>query len=98
MTFKKSFPHQKAEGAFTNWVEIALSNDDEKKAQDKARDEQVATYNQCLDDAREILLKNGMKAFDPNMIAVANALFEKRASHTVYYKEEAARDKFDTLK
>ena len=95
MAFHKNFPHQKTEGTYTTWVEIVLSEEEEQKIEEKARDDHITVYNQCLDDAKEILLKNGMKAFDPNIIQLASSLFEKRASHAVYYKEEAAKAKFD---
>lgn len=98
MAFTKSFPVQKTEGSYTSWKEISLDHDEEKHAEEKARDDHIRQFQECLDDAKEILLKTGMKQFDPNIIAVANTLFEKRASHTSYYKEDAARKKFNALK
>ena len=98
MAFHKNFPLQKAQSGFTSWHEITLSEEEEKRAEEKARDDHITTYNQCLDDAKEIILKNGMKSFDPNIIAIANALLEKRASHIAFYKEEMAKEKFDIYK
>jgi len=95
MAFSKNFPSQKTQGAYTTWVEVKLTEKQERECEHNARNAHVEEFQKCIDDAKEVLLKNGMKVFDPNIIQVANALFEKRASHTVYYKEERAKDVFD---
>lgn len=95
MGFKKRLPYQKAEGSYTSWIEIELDEETEKNAEDKARDDHIKQYKECLDDAREIALSSGVKAFDQNVINIANTLFEKRSSHVAYYKEDAAQDMFN---
>ena len=47
-----------------------------------------------VEDAVHPITK-GLKDFDTNLVRIAIALFEKRASHTVFWKEERAKDKFD---
>ena len=36
-----------------------------------------------------------MKEYQTDIINMAISLFEKRASHSVYWKESKAKDKFD---
>jgi hypothetical protein len=38
---------------------------------------------------------SALKDFQSDMVSIASALFEKRASHSVYWKESRAKEKFD---
>ena len=51
---------------------------------------------ECLDDEEEILKEKGLKGYETSLAAIATALFEKRASHVAYAKEEKAKEKFDS--
>jgi len=53
---------------------------------------------QCIEDAKHIIESKNLKTYQTDMITVAIALFEKRASHIVYWKEEKAKEKFDKKK
>ena len=53
--------------------------------------------NECIIDAKKIIAKQGLKTYQTDLINMAISLFEKRASHNVYWKEEKAKDKFDKL-
>jgi hypothetical protein len=50
---------------------------------------------ECIEDAKKIFLEKNLKNFQSDIISLAIALFEKRASHEVYWKEAKAKDKFD---
>jgi len=94
MSFRKRFPVEK-EGGYTSWVEVDLSASEEDGVDTKARSENIKLYQQCIADATQIITTASMRDYDNNIIAVATALFEKRASHVAYHKEEFAREKLD---
>ena len=50
---------------------------------------------ECIDDSKQIILDKELKDYQSDVIAVAISLFEKRASHSVYRKEQKAKEKFD---
>ncbi len=52
----------------------------------------------CIKDAKKIFIKENLKDFQSDIIQTAIALFEKQASHIIYWKEQAAKDKFDQEK
>ncbi len=53
---------------------------------------------ECIKDAKKIFVKENLKDFQSDIIQTAIALFEKRASHVIYWKEQAAKEKFDKQK
>ncbi|MFW5745955.1 MAG: hypothetical protein ACOCWQ_00200 [Nanoarchaeota archaeon] len=95
MVFSKRFPYTENDSNYTRWEEVDLSSDEESRVSSQCRQENIDLMSQCIDDAREIILKQGMKVFDANIIQIALGLFEKRASHEVYFKEACAKQKFD---
>ena len=48
---------------------------------------------QAINDAKKILIERNMNEDDSDLLTVAIALFEKRASHSIYWKESAAKEK-----
>ncbi len=96
MTFSKSFPKKKDTG-YPEWEEITLTDEEEKDIDNTARMENLALLNQCLEDAKSLLMKKGLLGNDTNIVNAGVALFEKRASHSVYHKERKAKEKFDAL-
>ena len=50
--------------------------------------------NECIVDAQKIFMEKDLKDFQSDLINVAIALFDKRASHHVYWKENKAKEKF----
>ncbi len=53
--------------------------------------------NTCLAEAKTVAIKHGVNT-DDNVARIAIALFEKRASHVVFWKESKAKEKFDEKK
>ena len=49
-------------------------------------------------NSKEIMDSAGLKNFDTVRTTIAVALFEKRASHSVYHKEALCKEKFDEKK
>jgi len=77
------------------WEEVSLTEDEEREEELKCRKENVWLMKECLDDAKSIVKERAMKDFQTNIVEIAIALFEKRASHAVYWKENKAKEKFD---
>jgi hypothetical protein len=76
------------------WEEMFLSAQEEREAEQVARQENQFLIRQCIADAREILKDEGFMDIQSHVLSVAMSLFKKRSSHTVYYKEEKCKDKF----
>ncbi len=97
MTFSKSFPKTVKGTIYPQWEEIFLTEDEEKEVEQKADKENIKLMKSCLDDAKKIFQEKQLKDFQTDIVRVAIALFEKRSSHVVYWKESKCKDKFDRL-
>ena len=96
MGFSKRFPRSIEGSTYPIWDEIALSEKEEKEADKKAREDNLRIMEECLDDARQIIEKKKLNPdYQGNLVRIAVTLFDKRASHTAFYKEEMAKDRFD---
>ena len=95
MTFSKSFPRTLKGSSYPIWEEILLSEEEEREAELKARDENFELMKECIDKAKEILKDKNLKDYQSDVISMAIALFDKIASHSVYHKEAKAKEKFD---
>lgn len=93
MGFKKSFRKTSDKSAYPKWVEVELSEDEEKEAATTARQKNVKIMMQCIEDARLVAKEKELDS--PAVQDLAKSLFDKRASHTVFHKERKAREKFD---
>ena len=97
MPFSKSFPKQSKTSAYPQWEEITLTEEEEKAVEQKSRQENINLFKQCIEDAKYLLIGKGLNESDSGIIGVAIALFEKRASHEIYWKENRAKEKFDEM-
>ncbi|MFH1650041.1 MAG: hypothetical protein ABIA93_05820 [Candidatus Woesearchaeota archaeon] len=91
MGFTKAFPVRSDKSVYPKWEDVELSKDEEKSADDSARKQNLILMKECLEDAKILLAE---PAFSENTVRVAIALFEKRASHVAYHKEELAQEIF----
>ncbi|MBS3153424.1 hypothetical protein J4426_02575 [Candidatus Woesearchaeota archaeon] len=89
MVFSKAFPRQIKGSSYSVWEEVSLTEEEEKEIEERARRENVKLMRQCLEDAERIS--------SDNAIEVAISLFDKRASHVVFWKESKCKEKFDKL-
>ena len=96
MVFTKSFPRTSDKSVYPKWEEITLTESEENDQENLARKENIAKMKECIDDAKSILELKELKMYQTDMINLAISLFEKRASHEVYYKESKAKEKFDS--
>lgn len=98
MPFSKSFPKTTDKSIYPKWEEITLTPEEEKEQEKIARKENIEKMKECIDDAKLIMKEKQLKEYQTDMINIALALFEKRASHEIYYKESKAKEKFDEIK
>lgn len=95
MAFSKSFPKTSDKSVYPKWVEIFLTEKEEQEQEELCREENIKLMKECIDDAKKVFSEQKLKDYQTDIIRLAIALFEKRASHSVYWKEELAKEKFD---
>lgn len=98
MTFTKNFPKQIKGSPYTKWEEISLTEQEELEEEQRSRIENIKLMKECMEDARIIMKDKGLKDYQTDLVAIAIALFEKRASHSIFFKEKRAKKKFDASK
>ncbi|MBN2457923.1 hypothetical protein JXB31_02210 [Candidatus Woesearchaeota archaeon] len=94
----KAGPMAGSKSGSYGFEEIFLSEKEESAVDEKARQHNISLIRECIGDAKAIFSDEEMKAFQTSIISIAIALFEKRASHTIYWKERFAKDLFDEKK
>ena len=94
MTFSKSFARNLPGSNYPIWEEVFLTPEEEKLVEEQCRKENLLLMDECLREAKGLVIRNGINS-DENIIGVAVSLFEKRASHVIFWKESKAKEKFD---
>ena len=94
MPFSKTFPKTVPGSSYPVWEEVFLTEEEEKQVEERCQKENFKIFDDSIQDARMLAIKNGMNT-DENVARLAIALFEKRASHVVFFKENKAKEKFD---
>ncbi|MFH2019790.1 MAG: hypothetical protein ABIJ34_00090 [archaeon] len=95
MAFSKSFPRTSTKSTYPVWEEIFLTDIEEREQESLARRENIQKMQESIQDAKHIVETSNLKKYQTDMIHIALALFDKRGSHDVYYKENKAKEKFD---
>ncbi|MCK5107701.1 MAG: hypothetical protein KAQ83_03160 [Nanoarchaeota archaeon] len=95
MTFSKRFPRPVEGSNYPEWVEVFLDGQEEKIVDEECRQENIKLMKECISDAEYVAKDKNLKPFQTNIIDMAISLFEKRASHSIYWKESKAKEKFD---
>lgn len=95
MGFSRRFPRDVKGSPYPSWEEVYLSKDEERALEKEQRKENIVLMRECINDAKKLFFEEKLKEFQSDVINVSIALFEKRASHSVYWKEESAKEKFD---
>jgi len=96
MAFSKSFAKTTEKSVYPKWIEVFLSEEEERGEEQKCRHENIRLMKECLEDAKKIFASEKLKGYETSLITLAIALFDKRASHAVYWKENKAKEKFDS--
>lgn len=97
MPFSKSYPKQSKTSTYPQWEEVTLTDEEEKAEEQKSRTENIKLMKECIDDAKAVMQEKGLKDYQTDLIHMAISLFEKRASHSIYWKESKAKEKFDEM-
>lgn len=96
MTFSKSFPKTIEGSSYPRWEEVKLTESEEKEQEIICRDRNDKIMRECIIDAQKMFVgMDGLSEHQTDIVRVAISLFEKRASHEVYFKESKAKEKFD---
>jgi len=95
MAFSKSFPRTSKTSPYPQWEEIFLTEEEEKEQEAKCRNENINLMKECIEDAKALMQEKNLKDYQTDLIHIAISLFEKRASHSIYWKESKAKEKFD---
>ena len=95
MAFSRRFPRDVKGSPYPVWEEVYLSSEEEGKLEKEQRQENLELMQACIKDAKKLFSDEQLKDFQSDIVSVAIALFEKRASHSVYWKEETVKEKFD---
>ncbi|RME53882.1 hypothetical protein D6783_00740 [Candidatus Woesearchaeota archaeon] len=82
---------------YPQWEEVFLDAEEELTIEEEAKEKNLSLMKECLDDAKRVLQEKGLKGYETSIAHVAVALFEKRASHQVFWKERKLKEKFDAL-
>ncbi|MBS3132703.1 hypothetical protein J4470_01060 [Candidatus Woesearchaeota archaeon] len=98
MVFSKRFPKATGGSVYPKWVEISLTEEEEKEIERTAREGHAKLFDECIEDARKIVAERNLKTYQTDIISIASNLFDKRASHVVYSKERKCKEKFDASK
>ncbi len=98
MNYSKSFPRRVKGTNLYDWEEIYLTDQEEKEQEKKCREDNIRIMEECIGDAKDIIDKKGLKRFQSDMVSMAIALFRKRASYEIHWKESKAKEKFDKKK
>lgn len=95
MSFSKSFPKTSGGSTYPSWEEVFLDPEEEKNIEKLAEKENIELMKHCLDEAKKILSEKDLKNYQGDIVQIAITLFNKKASHIVYWKERLCKEKFD---
>ena len=94
MPFSKTFPKTVLNSNYPVWEEITLTEEEERQVEEECRKANFMIFDRCLEEAKALAIRHGTNT-DENRVKIAIALFEKRASHEIFWKENKAKEKFD---
>ncbi len=94
MAFSKTFPKTMPGTNYPVWEEIFLTTEEEQEVEELCKKANFLIMDESIQEAKALMVKNGMNE-DSNIINIAKSLFDKRASHLIFWKESRAKEKFD---
>lgn len=97
MAFSKTFPKSVPGTNYPIWEEVYLTKEEEQEVEEASRKENFQLLDESLQEGKMLAIKHGLNT-DENVIRLGIALFEKRASHVIFWKETKAKEKFDGKK
>lgn len=97
MVFSKNYAKTSDKSVYPKWIEVSLTKEEEIESERKCREENIKIMNECIEDAKLIVKEQKLFENQNHVTRIANALFDKRASHVVFFKENKTKEKFDEL-
>jgi len=97
MPFSKTFPKTIVGSSYPRWEEVFLTKEEELVQEKLCRSTNQKMMKECISDAKDIAKESNLKDFQSDIIKIATTLFDKRASHEVFFKEAKCKDKFDAM-
>ncbi|MBT3814067.1 hypothetical protein HOE37_00910 [Candidatus Woesearchaeota archaeon] len=94
MAFSKTFPKTVPGTNYPIWEEVFLTEEEERQVEETCRKSNFQIMDVSLQEAKILAIKHGMNE-DHNLVQIARSLFEKKASHVIFWKESKAKEKFD---
>ena len=94
MAFSKTFPKTIPGSNYPVWEEVTLTQEEEEHVENSCKRANFRLMDESLEDAKQLAIKHGINT-DENRTKIAIALFEKQASHIIFWKENKAKEKFD---
>ncbi len=95
MGFSKNFPKTMEGSNYPKWIEVSLTDEEEKEQEELARKDNIRIMAECVNDAKGVFSGNGLKDYQTDVVNMAIALFGKRAAYSVHWKENKCKEKFD---
>ena len=95
MSFAKRFPKPVEGSVYPKWEEVRLSEAEEQEVEESARAANIQLFKQCIEDAQKTCIEKNLKLYQTDIIKIASELFNKRASHSIYWKERRTKEKFE---
>ena len=94
MAFSKTFPKTVSGTNYPIWEEVYLTEEEEREVEEQCKRENFQLMQESIQEAKALAIKNQMNE-EIIVSNIAIALFEKKASHLVFWKENKAKEKFD---
>src|SRR3989338_10564758 len=91
MAFSKTFPKNVPGSNYPVWEEIFLTPEEELDVEEEYRKNNFRLLDDSLREAKALAIKHSLNT-EENITQLAIALFEKRASHVVFWKESKAKE------
>jgi len=94
MPFSKTFPKTIPGSNYPLWEEVFLTEEEEKQVEVECKQENFRVLDDSLRQAKALAIKHAINT-EENVTKLAVALFEKQASHVVFWKESKAKEKLE---
>jgi len=98
MPYSKSYPKTTKGSNYPKWVEVSLTQEEELAEEVRCKYDNIELMKECLEDAKKIIQSQDLKRYQTDLVNVAIALFRKRSSYAIHYKESKTKEKFDKIK
>mgnify|MGYP006436011225 CR=1 FL=1 len=96
MAFSKTFPKNVPGTNYPVWEEVYLTEQEEREVEEQCKRDNFRLMQESIREAKSLAINHQMNE-ELIVSNLAIALFEKKASHVVFLKENKTKEKFDNL-